>query len=169
MWQKKRKWLAVLLVATLILSALIFWREVGKSRNNQAQNFSAVPLSQIEKVKVDYVIDGDTVILADGRHVRYIGIDAPEMAPETGTENREEIIAGAVWSRKENERLVLDKEILLEKDAQEFDKYGRTLAYVWVDGKMVNEELLEKGAGQLMIIPPDTKYEERLKEATRRD
>lgn len=56
----------------------------------------------------------------------------------------------------------------MEKDVEEFDKYGRTLAYVWVDGIMVGEELLRNELAFLMTIPPNTKHEQRLKEASYR-
>lgn len=159
-WLTPGAWLAICAAIAFIVGCTLFW--LAHRRQNIGLVYAPTP-SLAERVKINYVIDGDTVILADGRHVRYIGIDAPELQPEEGVENREEIIRSANASRRENERLVLNKEVLLEKDVQEFDKYGRTLAYVWVEGKLVNEELLRTGAAQLLAIPPDIKYAERFK------
>lgn len=123
--------------------------------------------NNLEKVHVNYVIDGDTIILKDGRHVRYIGIDTPELDSKYVKVSESENVA-AQKARAANEQLVLGKDVLLEKDKEEFDQYGRTLAYVWVNGKMAGEEMLIHGYASLMTIPPNLKYEQRLKEAAYR-
>lgn len=50
------------------------------------------------------------------------------------------------------ELMPIDKTVQVELDVGERDKYGRLLAYVWVDGKMVNELLLEKGFARVAYI-----------------
>lgn len=50
------------------------------------------------------------------------------------------------------------KEVELEFDVQERDKYGRLLAYVWIDGIMYNQLLLEEGYAQVATFPPNVKY-----------
>ena len=72
--------------------------------------------------KVQRAIDGDTIELANGEKVRYIGIDTPETKhPEKGVEyyGQEAYLA--------NKNLVEGKEVRLEFDVQERDKYGRLL------------------------------------------
>ena len=116
-------------------------------------------------VDVLRVIDGDTIVVEiDGRpeRVRYIGIDTPEMNDE-----REAIVALAQDATGANERLVGGKSVRLEFDVQQRDKYGRLLAYVWVGDTMVNEELVREGFAELLTIPPNVKYAERLAEAIR--
>lgn len=109
-----------------------------------------------EKVVVKRVIDGDTIELYDGRKLRYIGIDTPE----TVHPNRPIGCFGTEASSK-NKELVLGKEVSLEKDVSESDKYGRLLRYVYLaDGSMVNEFLVKEGYASARTYPPDVKYQE---------
>jgi len=91
------------------------------------------------RVHVSRVIDGDTAVLADGTHVRYIGIDAPEERPTPQ--------CGAEAATAANEALVSGREVVLRLDpAETRDRYGRLLAYLEVDGTNVNVELVRRGA-----------------------
>ncbi|HAR95342.1 MAG TPA: hypothetical protein DCR97_05190 [Deltaproteobacteria bacterium] len=103
------------------------------------------------------VIDGDTVVLESGETVRYIGVDAPEMAKKKG---------GAEFFAREatrfNKRLVLLKKVRLEFDQEKKDAYGRLLAYVYVKGVFVNGELVRQGYARAMIKPPNTRYKDML-------
>ncbi len=86
---------------------------------------------------VRWVVDGDTVVLADGRHVRYIGIDTPEI--DHAKQQAEPLAYGA---RSVNRQLVEGQSVRLEYDRETTDRYGRTLAYVYRgDGVFVNAEL----------------------------
>jgi micrococcal nuclease len=97
-----------------------------------------------EKALVTTVIDGDTVELADGRHVRYLGIDAPE-AGEYYAENATE----------KNRELVEGKIVELLKGKEDKDRYGRLLRYVYVDGVFVNAELISGGFAKVYMFDPD--------------
>ncbi len=108
--------------------------------------------------RVLHVLDGDTIILSDGRRVRYIGIDTPERTDER-------LHAAAEGAREANLRLVGGQDIRLETDVQETDRYGRLLAYVWVGDTFVNEALLREGWARLLTIPPDVRYLDRLRVA----
>jgi micrococcal nuclease len=58
-------------------------------------------------------------------------------------------------------RLVQDKTVRLELDVQQRDKYGRLLAYVYLeDGTFVNAEIMKAGYAQVMTIPPNVKYQD---------
>lgn len=109
-----------------------------------------------EIVKVKRIIDGDTIELEDGRKLRYIGIDAPEI---NGAE------CYAQEAKNKNSDLVLEKMITLEKDVSETDRYSRLLRYVYLDGVMINEFLVEEGYAQASSYPPDIKHQERLIQA----
>ena len=96
------------------------------------------------------VVDGDTirVRLPSGREerVRYIGIDTPE--------------AGACFYREArafNARLVAGREVRLERDVDERDRYGRLLAYVHADGRDVGAELLRRGYAEPLVVPPNVR------------
>jgi micrococcal nuclease len=58
-----------------------------------------------------------------------------------------------------NRELVAGKHVRLEMDARARDRYGRLLAYVWVDGVMVNAELVRRGYAQVMTVPPNVRYQ----------
>jgi micrococcal nuclease len=122
---------------------------------------SCTPASNVTTAKVIQVIDGDTIIIQGGKHVRYIGIDTPEIYPEV------EPFGVEAWQA--NRALVEGKEVRLEEDVSDRDKYGRLLRYVYVSGIFVNAELIRQGLAY--VYPkscfPDTKYYGRLKEAER--
>lgn len=114
------------------------------------------------------VIDGDTVELADGRLVRYIGIDTPEVRRRMGEAWVKDPEPYAEAATEANRRLVEGKTVRLEYDVRTHDKYGRILAYVYVDDRMVNDALLEAGYAHLLTIPPDVKYVERFRASAAR-
>ena len=107
-----------------------------------------------DTARVTQVIDGDTVIIEGGYRVRYIGIDTPEIYPQREAFGRE------AWQA--NRRLVEGKEVRLERDVSETDKYGRLLRYVYVDDTFVNAELVKQGLAWAKAYPPDTKYQDYL-------
>jgi len=106
-----------------------------------------------EKAVVKRVIDGDTIELSDGRKVRYIGVDAPEM-----TDKRTTVLCLAKMARAENQGLVEGQTVELEKDISNMDKYDRLLRYVWVNNTMVNLTLVKSGYAKIATYPPDVKY-----------
>lgn len=90
------------------------------------------------------VIDGDTIVLDDGRRVRLVGVNTPEKG-----------VAGYETSKKFVEKLCLDKEITIKVDSEKnFDKYGRVLAIVFIENKNLNQILLNEGLAEIMYIPP---------------
>ena len=103
--------------------------------------------------KVIKVIDGDTIVLEGGEIVRYIGIDSPE----TGQSSDDCFSQEAFDANRE---LVEGKEVKLEKDVSDKDKYGRLLRYVWIDDIFVNKYLIKQGYALSAKYPPDTKYAE---------
>ncbi|MBW2646193.1 MAG: thermonuclease family protein [Deltaproteobacteria bacterium] len=115
----------------------------------------ATPLfARTETFTAAHVCDGDTIILSNQQHVRYIGINAPEIAHDMkpaeyfGHEAREC-----------NKQLVLGKRIRLEFDRERQDRHGRTLAYVYLeDGTFVNVELVRAGCAHVLYAPQNVKY-----------
>ena len=114
------------------------------------------------------VIDGDTVELADGRLVRYIGIDTPEVRRnDHGTWVMDPEPYGRE-AAEANRRLVEGRRVRLEYDAQLQDRFGRLLAYVYADGVFVNATLIEEGFAQPMTIPPNVRFAEQFRESSRK-
>jgi len=104
--------------------------------------------------QVKWVIDGDTVVLNDGRKVRYLGINAPELAHDGHL-----VEPFAEEAKRFNASLVDHKEIRLEFDKERTDQYGKTLAYIFVrNGALVNAELLSNGYAYLLYNPQNQKY-----------
>lgn len=118
---------------------------------------SATPLTSISSAtfaKVTRVIDGDTIVIDTGEHVRYIGMNTPEL------ESNE---CYASEAADINRDMVLGKQVKLVKDVSETDKYGRLLRYVYIDDgsggdEMINNELTEIGLAKVETVPPDIKY-----------
>ncbi len=105
---------------------------------------------------VTQVIDGDTIMTADGSRVRYIGIDTPEVYPK--------VEAFGIEAWQANRELVAGKTVRLERDVSNTDRYGRLLRYVYVDSIFVNAELVRRGLARAKPYPPDTKYHNYLEE-----
>jgi len=97
---------------------------------------------------VDRVIDGDTIVLQTGAKIRYLLINAPE------TTNGHDDCYGQNASQFNSDR-VLGKTVELRYDTQCEDMYGRTLAYVTVDGEEINSLMIQRGYACLLHIPPD--------------
>ena len=107
------------------------------------------------------VIDGDTIVLDGREHVRLIGVNTPETDPRIAVQ----------YFGKEATRftrhLTQGHRVRLEYDQTRRDKYGRTLAYVYLeDGTFVNVEIVEQGYGYAFTRYP-FKYMERFREAER--
>jgi len=83
--------------------------------------------------------------------VRYIGIDTPEIHP------RLEHYGAEAAAR--NRDLVEGRVVRLESDQTDRDRYGRLLRYVYVDGLLVNAELVRLGYARAVAYPPDTRYQ----------
>ena len=109
------------------------------------------------KALVPQITDGDTIELDNGEKVRYLGVDTPETYGQVDCYGPE--------AKAFNRDLVEGKEVKLEYDVECRDMYGRLLAYVYVDGQMVNRVLLERGYARVLIIPPNgEKYEQELRD-----
>ena len=114
------------------------------------------------------MIDGDTIELSDGRLVRYIGIDTPEVRRRAGGRWVEDPEPFGRAATEANRALVEGRQVRLEYDVQHTDRFGRLLAYVYVtlpDGSeaMVNERLVADGMAQPLTIPPNVAYAERFR------
>jgi micrococcal nuclease len=114
-------------------------------------------------IRVKWVSDGDTIVLADGRHVRYIGINAPEIAHDNSKAE-----PFGYTAKKYNRFLVGSKKVRLEFDKEMHDRYGRLLAYIYLsDGTFVNKAMIEKGYAYVLPRKPNVKYEKLLLQSQR--
>ncbi|HET9626094.1 MAG TPA: thermonuclease family protein [Kofleriaceae bacterium] len=97
---------------------------------------------------VERVIDGDTIVLVGGQTIRYLLVDAPEI-----TDGHADCFGDS--AAQVNRDLVLGQRVSLAYDAVCADRFGRTLAYVSVDGTDVNRLLIARGYACVLHIPPD--------------
>lgn len=106
------------------------------------------------KAIVARVIDGDTVELTTGERVRLLGMDADEMGGKCYEEARDRL-----------KELIEGKEVILERDVTDKDRYGRLLRYIFVDDTFVNVVLVREGLATVYTVKPDTKYLEQFERA----
>lgn len=122
-----------------------------------------LPNPNITYAKVINVVDGDTFTLESGQVVRMIGMDTPE----TVHPSKPVQCYGKEASLK-TEELLQGKEINLEKDVSETDRYNRLLRYVYVGDLFVNEYLVSEGYAKSSSYPPDIKYQDKFIEAQKK-
>ncbi|OIQ10400.1 thermonuclease family protein [Neomoorella thermoacetica] len=118
---------------------------------------------------VTSVADGDTLhvkINAREEKVRLIDVNTPEIShPDLGIKVQPYGKEAAAYTQKR----LAGRQVYLELDVGERDKYGRLLAYVWLEkpandsevevrAKMYNAELLLNGYAEVMTVPPNVKY-----------
>ncbi len=128
--------------AALLIFLLAFWGSHGVAEGSSL-------------FQVRWVDDGDTVVLTDGARVRYIGINAPEVAHRDTPAQRFGPEAADF-----NRKLVHGKMVRLEYDTERKDQYGRVLAYVFLkDGTFVNAALVKSGLAYFVFRRPNTKYD----------
>lgn len=119
-----------------------------------------------EWVSVKWVDDGDTILLTDGRRVRYIGINAPEVAHAKYGQPAEPFGNKALEA---NKALVYGKKVRLDFDREAKDHYGRLLAYVYLgDGRCVNLEMINAGWAYVLYKKPNDRNDRLLVESQRR-
>lgn len=119
------------------------------------------PTGPTQTATVIRVTDGDTIVVAMAgaeSRVRYIGMDTPE---PNATDPL--VRAMADQATAANAALVEGREVLLERDVSETDRFDRLLRNVWVpsaDGDlvMVGLELVRQGFAQVSTYPPDVRY-----------
>jgi micrococcal nuclease len=99
-------------------------------------------------------LDGDTVVVrfADGGEVtvRLLGVDTPETHHPT-----KPVECYGPEAAAYTEQRLLGRRVTLTYDVERHDMYGRTLAYVSIDGARYNDELLRLGYARLLVIAPN--------------
>lgn len=100
-----------------------------------------------------YVIDGDTVVLRDGRHVRLIGLNAPEIGHD-GTSDQP--FARAARNVLKARIDAVHGQVRIAPGPVAHDSYGRLLAHLYTpSGIDLSAEILRAGLASLIAIPPD--------------
>jgi micrococcal nuclease len=143
------RYLLILLLLPLLLSDVLCNEETSGQNQKESETYFSVTK----------VSDGDTFWIDDGsakgQKIRLIGVDAPE-SRKTG---RKEKGYYGKEAKEYAKRLLTGKRVRLEFDIGRYDRYRRTLAYVYLkDGTFVNAELIKQGYAMVMTVPPNVKY-----------
>ena len=131
------------------LLALTAGCTTGAGQATDETGVPAAPATAATACTIVRVVDGDTIVCAPDVRVRLIGIDTPEMRDRPSGPQAKQVLAG---------RLTLGSVVSLEGDVDAHDRYGRTLAYVWVDGVMVNWWMMRNGWARLLTVPPNVRW-----------
>jgi endonuclease YncB( thermonuclease family) len=132
--------------------------------------FLWLPLALAHAAQVERVLDGDSLLLRDGRQVRLIGINAPELGHTCHPGSRSGCLPTpdqplARAARHRLAQLTEGKRVRLEPGREERDRHGRTLAHVYVGETSVEEILLREGLAWQVAIPPNVAHVAKLRAA----
>ena len=135
-----------------IMSDLILTseRNIKTAENGSPQNLCGADSNTI----VTKVIDGDTIVVEGGYHVRLLSIDADEKGYPCYAQAKTRL-----------EELTLGKQIRLEKDKTDLDQYGRCLRYVFLGDTNIDVQLAREGLAVARFYAPDVKYKTEIIEA----
>ena len=131
-----------MLVAVLAATSLAGWRLGAARRPGPGSS-----------ARVVAVVDGDTVDIDWAGHrqrVRLLGVDTPETV-----DPRRPIGCYGPEAAAFTHRRLMGRTVRLSFDRQRRDRYGRLLAFLAVDGRRFNDELLSGGYARLLVIPPN--------------
>ncbi len=102
---------------------------------------------------IKFIYDGDTVQLTDGRKIRLLGIDTPEINHRRG---HAEPFARTALKRLQ-ELIPRGTRVILQTDRELHDRYQRLLAHLRrADGLNPALTLLDEGLATLLVIPPNS-------------
>ena len=124
--------------------------------------FAQAQLQENTWYKVSKITDGDTFYVmtknSEKFKIRLIGINAPE-SYNVGKKFRKEYFGKEAKVFATN--LLKNKKVKLTFDVQKTDRYGRILAYIYLEnGVFLNQYLVENGFAVVATFPPNVKYVE---------
>lgn len=162
--KQKKQIIKYVLVIIIIIIGLITGNIKKEEILNIFKNETVLETYQTEDIQIEgkylvvEVVDGDTYKISykgEEKKVRLIGVDTPESVHPDSSKNSN---SGKIASNYVKE-LIENKYISLEFDVSQTDKYGRLLAYIYLEnGEMLNEKLLKEGYAQVATYAPNVKY-----------
>lgn len=139
-------------------SNYFFSEDTIVTKNISKINNSSRCLAKPE-VLVTKVIDGDTIVVEGGYHIRLLSVDTDEMGFPCYESAKTRL-----------EELVLNKKIRLEKDITDIDQYKRCLRHVFLDNSSTSSkqvqniglQLLKEGLAVARFYEPNVKYKKEI-------
>jgi endonuclease YncB( thermonuclease family) len=150
------KLLVLLLCLPLWAQAEIYqWQDTGGKKHfsdrshADAKIITVNPGYSYQAIKTVY--DGDTVVLEDGRKIRLLGINTPEIRHRD-----KQADAGGDEAKQWLVKRLKNTKVRLQTDAELTDKYKRTLGHLFTQNKAhINLELVQAGLAEVSIYPPN--------------
>ncbi|MDI6602960.1 MAG: thermonuclease family protein [Patescibacteria group bacterium] len=161
--KENKIFLAIVIGALIIGGAIYFSGEKGKLVSESQKSVTGEGCENVPELPdgalrlVTKIIDGDTFLIEGGYSVRILGIDADER----GYPCYEVAKTGL-------EKLILNKEVRLEKGKEDLDQWCRYLRYVFLDNKNISLELVKEGLVVARFSPEDVKYREEIVQAEKK-
>lgn len=141
----KNKAVYPILVLLLMFASFFSGGYLERQKNKTIPITPTISIPQ--KITVTEVSDGDTLKLSTGQTLRLYGINAPEVKEPFFEE-----------AKVFTQNFALNKEVTFEQEENyQEDKFGRTLGYIFIDGKNLNLELVKAGLAKVVL------YEKRAK------
>lgn len=146
----------------LALLALSNAAACGQAEPGAVPDWSALPGGPAEPVRepvpceVTRIVDGDTIQCEPVGRIRLIGMDTPERGQRP---------FGPMATQALETLVPVGSAVEIEGDVEPTDQYGRTLGYVWADGRLVNWLMVRAGYAVVLTYPPNVQYVDRLRSA----
>ena len=156
---KQKKLITSILIAVAVVIVAFYFPELLGDEEQEPSREGLIPVELIK------TIDGDTIkIMYEGKeeNVRYLLIDTPETNhPRLGKQ------PFGQQAKVRNQELLQKGQLEIEFDVGgKYDKYDRLLAYIYIDGKSVQEQLLKEGLARVAYVyPPNTRHLDAFKKA----
>ena len=153
----KRRYAAIF-IAVIILTGVLRQFLLQKDYEIAPQEYT-----EHYEVFFRYVYDGDTAVFIDRQgqefECRFLAVDTPEIGEE-GYEQAKD------FTRRQLEsacRIILE----IDPAAEKYDKYERLLAWVWVDGRLLQGLLIQNNLAQIAYVYNDYLYTDYLYRQTK--
>ena len=170
-WDKNKNFLAII-IGAIIIGGFIYFATRGAdvvvapktalpfSAQDSTQNVKNNSVISVgicgaaDQTIITKVIDGDTVVVEGGYHVRLLGMDADEKGYPCYQSAKTRL-----------EDLILGKQVRLEKDKTDLDQYNRCLRYIFIGDTNTDVQLVKEGLAIARFYPPDVKYKAQISDA----
>lgn len=165
--QRSAQWILLFCLPLISQADIYQWQDSNGKKHfsdrshPDAEKLNIKPGYSFYKVKTVY--DGDTVVLDDGRKIRLLGINTPEVQHRNQSAD-----AGGNEAKQWLSLRLQNTKVRLQTDEELVDKYKRTLAHLFTENKdHINVELVKAGLAEVSIYPPNLLYTNELLAAQR--
>jgi len=147
-----------MLITSLSSAAVYQWEDAQGKKHYSDKKQANAKVYKLAKndsyYPVKTIYDGDTIQLLDGRKIRFLGINTPEIEHPNQPEQ-----AGGMEAKQWLTQQLKGKKVRLEFDIEKQDKYHRYLAHLFTkQGLHLNKELVRLGLASMNIYPPNLKF-----------